>query len=179
MNNFAQIKHASFMKKFMISFLCVLMLFCCVGCGDKEFPSAKITRDDLRVGGSLSFVYDQNARTVYVGGKDEVIQFSAQNDELGFGEGTRIGLKISAPDEEFDVNNATFEMHGTNYSSGDFLEEINGQKQRFFNIYPLLSKEDKEVCFTLKWQDNMKEQKYKIVVLEGTRFMDKNGNVSD
>ncbi|MGN1201171.1 MAG: hypothetical protein ACI4R8_02780 [Candidatus Caccovivens sp.] len=163
--------------KILMMFLCVLTIFMSAGCGDKELPSAKIVRDDQRTGGSLSFVYDSRDRVIYIGGEDEVVQFSSANEEKGYGEGCRIGLKVTAPDEELDIENATLEMHGVNYSSGDFLEVINGQKQRFFNIYPLVSKEDKEIYFTVKWQDGTKAQEYKIVVVEGTKFMQSDGSV--
>lgn len=167
------------MKKLkgLLVFLCLTCVLLSAGCGDKELPSAKIVRDDQRTGGSLSFVYDSRDRVVYIGGEDEVIQYSTANEEKGYGEGTRIGLKVTAPDEDLDLENATLEMHGINYSSGDFLETINGQKQRFFNIYPLVSKDDKEIYFTVKWQDGTKKQEYKIVVVDGTKFMQSDGTL--
>lgn len=163
--------------KILTIFVCLTVIFLCSGCGDKELPSAKITRDDARTGGSLSFVYDQKERVVYVGGEDEVVQYSAEDQEKNLGEGCRVGLKVTAPDVELDVSNATLEMNGINYSAGDFLEVINGQKQRFFNIYPIVSQEDKEIKFVVCWQEGTKEQEYKIVVVDGTKFMDKEGNI--
>ncbi len=163
--------------KILLVFLCITTVLLSAGCGNKELPSAKIVRDDQRTGGSLSFVYDSHNRVIYVGGEDEVVQFSSANEEKGYTEGCRIGLKVTAPDEELDIENATLEMHDINYASGDFLEIVNGQKQRFFTIYPLVSKEDKEIHFTVKWQDVTKAQEYKIVVVEGTKFMQSDGTV--
>lgn len=157
--------------------MCLLGVFCCAGCGGKELPSAKITRDDARTGGSLSFVYDKNSRMVYVGGQDEIVQFSSADDARNLEEGCRIGLKITAPDEQLDVSTATLEMNGINYSSGDFLEIVNGQKQRFFNLYPLVSKDDEKIIFSITWQDGTEKQIYTIEIIDGTKFMDKDGNV--
>lgn len=163
--------------KILLIFACFLTIFVCGGCGKTELESAKITRDDERVGGSLSFVYDPKVRKIYIGGEDEVVQFSSTNELRGLSEGNRIGLKVSAPNEKLDLSNATLEMNGINYPSGGFLESINGQKQRFFNIYPLVTKENKTICFKVTWQEKSKEQEYKVVVVDGTKFMDKDGKV--
>lgn len=169
------------MKKmrFPVVLLCMLLLlpFISCGCGSKELESASIVRDDARTGGSLSFVYDKSQRIVYIGGEDEVVQYSEADETKDLSEGCRIGLKITAPNESLDLSTATLEMNGINYSSGNFLESINGQKQRFFNIYPIVSQEDDTVNFSITWQDGTKKQEYKIVVVSGTKFMQKNGSV--
>lgn len=165
--------------KVLVVLLCLMMIFPFIsfGCGSKELDSASIVRDDLRTGGSLSFVYDKNQRVAYVGGEDEVVQFSEADESKGFSEGCRIGLKVTAPDENLDLETATLEMNGVNYSSGNFLETINGQKQRFFNLYPLVSKEDDEIKFSVTWQDGTKQQDYKIIIVSGTKYMQKDGIV--
>lgn len=169
------------MKKLriLIVFLCLCGVIAMVGCGDKEVDSAKITRDDARVGGSLSFVYDQKERLVTVGGKDEVVQYYAADEIRKLDAGCRIGLKVTAPDENLNVENAVLEMNGVVYSSGEFLENVDGQKQRFFNIYPVVSKEVPSVSFSIKWQDGTKKQTYKMVVENGTKFLNKNGEVEE
>ena len=156
--------------------LSFLMVLCTFGCG-KSVSSAKIVRDDLRVGGTLSFVYDKNSREIFVGGEDEVFQYSAKNEEKGFDEGNRFGLKVIAPDEKFDLKNAKLEMGGVSYLSEDFLEVIDGQIQRFFYIYPSFSKDNRKVTFAIVWDDKTQKQEYKIIVVDGTRFMDKNGEI--
>ena len=167
------------MKKisYMMFPICCLLLFMCVGCNDKNLDSATITRDDARTGGSLSFVYNKDDRVVYVGGVDEVVQFSSADESRNLTEGCRVGFKVSAPEEEVDVSNAVLEMNGVNYSSGEFLESQNGQKLRFFNIYPLFSKEDRRAKFKITWQEGTKAQEYKIEVIEGTKFMTKDGTL--
>ena len=165
--------------KVLVVLLCLMMIFPFIsfGCGSKELDSASIVRDDLRTGGSLSFVYDKSQRVVYVGGEDEVVQFSEADESKGLSEGCRIGLKVTAPDENLDLETATLEMNGVNYSSGNFLETINGQIQRFFNLYPLVSKEDDEIKFSVIWQDGTKQQDYKIIMVSGTKYMQKDGSV--
>ncbi len=161
------------MKKLrlFVLFLCVVSAVCLSGCGDKELSSAKIERDDARTGGSYSFVYDKKERIITIGGEGEVIQYSSENLAEGVAAGCRIGLKVSAPDDAQDVEDATLEMNGVSYSSGDFLEVINGKKQRFFVIQPLVSEEDKDIGFSVKWQDGTKRQHYKIKIVDGTKFM--------
>lgn len=154
-----------------------LSLFSLCGCGDKDLPSAKITRDDLRTGGSLSFVYDSDQREIFVGGEDEVVQYSSADESKGLEAGCRVGLKVTAPDETLDLTNATLEMNGINYSAGTFLESVNGQLQRFFNIYPLVSKDNITIKFSVVWQDGTKEQNYTLKIVDGTKFMDKDGNI--
>ncbi len=164
--------------RIVVAFLLVFCVFAFSGCGT-EIASATITRDDARTGGSLSFVYDKTLKTVYVGGDGEVVQYSSENLSKGIEAGCRVGLKVTAPDETLDLTNATLEMNGVNYSSDDFLESVNGQKQRFFNIYPLVSPNDDEIKFKVMWADGTEEQEYTIIIVEGTRFMDAEGNIID
>ncbi|MBE7075749.1 MAG: hypothetical protein E7375_01605 [Clostridiales bacterium] len=166
------------MKNFMSLLLCLMLVLTISGCGSKELSSATISRDDARVGGSLSFVYDKENKKIFVGGEGEVVQFSSADESKNLSEGTRVGLKIVAPSEVTNVGTTTLEMNGVNYSSGDFLESVNGEKQNFFYLYPLVSKEDNEVKFTICWQDGTKKQEYKLVVIEGTKFMEKDGKIS-
>lgn len=172
-------KHNKNMKKLKILMFFGFfgLIFCLNGCGLNEIESAKITRDDVRTGGSLSFVYDKKDRVVYIGGESDVIQYSSEDETKNLQAGNRVGLKVTAPDEAIDVENATLEMNGVNYASGDFLELINGQKQRFFVIQPTFSKEVDEMKFSITWDDKTKKQEYKIEIIDGTKFMDAEGNV--
>ena len=149
--------------------MCFLMIFCLFGCG-KDVESAKISRDDERVGGSLSFVYDKKERLVSVGGEGEVLQYSDGNIEKGYAEGNRVGLKVTCPDVDLNLENSKLMTNGRTYSVGDFYQTVDGQKQRFFNIYPAFSQEDRVVFFSVVWDSNIKEQKYKIEVVDGTIF---------
>lgn len=161
--------------KYFIVFFGILVTATLFGCNNKKLESATITRDDLRTGGTLSFVYDKKQRVVYVGGEDEVVLFSAEDEVKGVDKGCRVGIKVFAPNENLDLTTATLEMNGVNYSSDDFLESVNGQPQRFFNLYPLFSKEKKAVKFAIVWQDGTEKQEYKIEIIKGTRFMNEDG----
>lgn len=156
--------------------LCFLLIVGLFGCG-KEFSSANITRDDLRVGGSLSFVYDNELKRIYVGGKDEVIQYSEENTEKGYSAGNRVGIKVYAPDEKIKLDETKLEIDGVKYSGGEFYQTIDGQKQRFFVIYPSFSKNDMRKQFSVVWQDGAKKQTYEIVIAHGTSFMGQNGEI--
>ncbi len=160
------------MKKLKVLFVlvCIFSTLALAGCGDVELESATITRDDARTGGSLSFVYDSQERTVHIGGEGEVVQFSSADESKGTTAGCRVGLKVTAPDESLDLSTATLEMNGVKYASGDFLETVDDQKQPFFNIYPLVSEENNQVKFSIKWAEGTAKQEYKIIVVEGTEF---------
>ena len=149
--------------------MCFLMIFCLFGCG-KDVESAKISRDDERVGGSLSFVYDKKERLISVGGEGEVLQYSDGNIEKGYAEGNRVGLKVTCPDVDLNLENSKLMMNGRTYSVGDFYQTVDGQKQRFFNIYPAFSQDDRVVFFSVVWDSNIKEQKYRIEIVDGTIF---------
>ena len=169
------------MKKlriFAIAFL-IVSVVALAGCGEKELPSAKVTRDEARTGGALSFVYDQKERLITIGGEGEVVQFSSANEAKNLDEGTRVGIRVTAPDESLKIENATLKMNGVKYVSGDFLEVVNGQKQRYFEIQPLVSEDDKKVAFTICWDEGTKEQTYQIVIAKGTRFMNKDGELDE
>ena len=164
--------------KILAVILCIFSVLALCGCGNKELDSASIVRDDLRTGGSLSFVYDQKECIIYIGGQDEVVQYSQADETRDLDAGCRVGLKVTAPNENLDLSTATLEMNGVNYSSGSFLEKINGQRQRFFNLYPIVSPKDDRVSFSVTWQDGTEKQTYKIIIVPGTKFEDKNGNIS-
>ena len=164
--------------KILTVVLCVFSALLLSGCGNKKLDSASIVRDDLRTGGSLSFVYDKKERIIYIGGQDEVVQYSQADEMRDLDAGCRVGLKVIAPDENLDLSTATLEMNGVNYSSGSFLEKISGQRQRFFNLYPVVSPKDEKVSFSVTWQDGTEKQTYKIIIVSGTKFEDKDGNIS-
>ncbi|MDE6583681.1 MAG: hypothetical protein K2K31_03440, partial [Clostridia bacterium] len=63
------------------------------------------------------------------------------------------------------------------YSAGDFLASVNGQNQRFFYLYPSFDKENTEVTFTITWQEGTKEQEYRVVIVDGTQFLNQDGQV--
>ncbi len=174
-----KVQNRDMKKKFRIALLMFLVGVSLIsfGCGKKEAESAKITRDDARVGGSLSFVYNKDKREILVGGDGEVIQYSLANDTLGFDSGCRIGLKIAAPDDKLDLSTATLKINDVRYSMGDFLEKINDEPQRFFTIFPEVSKEDDKVEFSICWSNKTKRQDYKLIIEKGTKFMDKDGNI--
>ena len=164
------------MKKFMLIIFCFASIILLTGC-NQELSAAKITRDDARTGGSLSFVYDSAQQTVFIGGQDEIIQFSSEDEVKNLSEGNRVGIKVYAPDEKLDLSTASLKMNDVNYSAEDFLESVNGQLQPFFNIYPLFSEDQRQASFSVVWQENTCEQNYKIKIVDGTKFLDKDGNI--
>ena len=161
--------------KFFVFLSIFMLIFVNFGCASREISSANIFRDDSKVGGSLSFVYDKNDRKIYVGGQGEVVQYSEGNEI--FDSGTRVGIKVVAPDESLDLSSAKMEMNGLNYVAEDFLEKVNGNLQRYFLIYPLVSKKNSIVKFSVTWADGVKKQCYALQVVDGTKFMNQDGEI--
>ncbi len=171
-------------KKFRISqnkrmkvFVCCLFLFLIFtlcGCGS-EIASAIITRDDEMTGGSLSFVYESVSRSIYIGGEGEFIQYYEKDLNKNLEAGNRIGLKIQAPNEVEDLGKTVLEIGGVTFT--DMFVEIDGQEQNFFNIYPLVTKETKEIPFKITWQDNT--QTYTLKIVDGTKLLSSDGEVVD
>ena len=155
----------------LILVLCVLVL---CGCEEK-MSSASITRDEAKTGGSLSFVYDMHDRTIYVGGEGEFVQYTAKNISKGIDAGNVIGLKIEAPSEVDNISETVVEMNGRVYKN--LAIKINGDEQRFFYFYPDLK--SKDLTFSIDWNERLKGQSYKIVLVKGTKFLNENGEVID
>jgi hypothetical protein len=163
--------------KIFVLFSLVFLTIFSFGCGAQEVESASITRDDARVGGSLSFVYNSDTRKISVGGEGEVVQYSSANESLGYDEGTRVGLKITAPNEVADISSGTLSINDVRYSIKDLLVKVDGQPQRFFEIYPKVSDVDDSVEFSITWKDKTKRQDYQLCIVKGTKFMQSDGSV--
>lgn len=162
------------------SLICVLLIFMAIsfaGCGGKEVSSAKISRDDEMTGGSLSFIYDENSRTIFVGGEGEFIQYYEKDLSKGWESGNRIGLKIEAPSEVENLKKTTLEMNGVTFT--DMFVKIDGQQQNFFNIYPVVTETTNEIVFKITWEEEIATQTYTIKIVEGTALLDNEGNVKE
>ncbi len=158
--------------------LVVFLILCSIlsfsGCG-KEVSSAKITRDDEFVGGNLTFVYDEKLREISVGGEGEFIQFYDKDLARNWEAGNRIGLKIIAPKEIDDHAKTTIEIDGVTFV--DMFVKIDGQRQDFFNIYPIVTEKTKEINFKICWNESVNAQNYKIKIMSGTKLLDQSGKV--
>lgn len=161
------------MKK---KFLCLLLIFSMLvlgGCFAKNISSANIVRDEAKVGGSLSFVYNHNDRCAYIGGEGEFMEF--YKGDLSLSAGNRVGLKVIAPSEVKDYGKVILEMGGQSYS--DLFQVVSGQKQNYFYIYPAFSEENREVSIKINWADDIESQEYKVYIVSGTKFLNENGEV--
>ena len=156
------------MKRFLVIIL-VFVTLLCAGCSSKEYSSAIITRDEANTGGDLSFVYDSHDRYVYFGGEGEYIQFYSANEVSGLEEGYRVGIKVTAPNEVKNLEDAVLEINGNKYN--DFFEKIESQPQNYFYIYPIFNEKTKEVNFKITWTQTSKPQKYKVILNEKTNFL--------
>ena len=164
------------LKRLFFISLVILSCLSLAGCGAKEVSSAVITRDDERIGGSLSFVYDSHEKAVYIGGEGEFIQYYEKSLERNWKEGNRVGLKITAPKEVTDISKTTLEMNGVTFA--DLGAKVNGEAQNFFNIYPTITETTREIKFKVSWDEETKAQEYKVIIVEGTKLLNKDGTES-
>ncbi len=160
------------MKKVLLIFL-ILLSIVSTACGTKIYSSATITRDEANTGGDLSFVYDSHDRHVYFGGEGEYLQYYSADEVKGLDAGYRVGIKVIAPSEVKNLEDAVLEINGVKYN--DFFEKIESQPQNFFYIYPTFNEKTKEINFKITWNQTSKPQKYKVILNEKTNFLESEG----
>lgn len=158
------------MKKVLLIFL-ILLSIVSTGCGTKIYSSATITRDEANTGGDLSFIYDEHTKNIYFGGEGEYLQYYSADEVKGLDEGYRVGIKVIAPSEVKNLEDAVLEINGNKYN--DFFEKIESQPQNYFYIYPTFNENTKEVNFKITWNQSSKTQKYKVILNEKTNFLGK------
>ena len=156
------------MKKVLLIFL-ILLSIVSTACGTKIYSSATITRDEANTGGDISFVYDEHTKNIYFGGEGEYLQYYSADEVKGLDEGYRVGIKVIAPSEVKNLEDAVLEINGNKYN--DFFEKIESQPQNYFYIYPTFSEKTKEIKFKITWTQMSKPQKYKVVLNEKTKFL--------
>lgn len=158
------------MKKVLLIFL-ILLSIVSTACGTKIYSSATITRDEANTGGDISFVYDERNRNIYFGGEGEYLQYYSADEVKGLDAGYRVGIKVIAPSEVKNLEDAVLEINGNKYN--DFFEKIESQPQNYFYIYPTFSEKTKEIKFKITWTQMSKPQKYKVILNEKTNFLEK------
>ena len=156
------------MKKVLLIFL-ILLSIVSTACGTKIYSSATITRDEANTGGDISFIYDEHTKNIYFGGEGEYLQYYSADEVKGLDAGYRVGIKVIAPSEVKNLEDAVLEINGNKYN--DFFEKIESQPQNYFYIYPTLSEKTKEIKFKITWTQMSKPQKYKVVLNEKTKFL--------
>ncbi len=158
------------MKKLLcLIFLCLALIL--TGC-NQTLPLANCTRDSENIGGSISFKYNKSTGEIFIGGENEQIQYYEKNIARGWQEGgNRIGLKFVAPSMVKEYETGSISIQGKTISSGDFYQEVNGQKTGEAIIYPLIKNIEEVIEIKITWQDGSEEQVYKVIIKEGTQLM--------
>lgn len=156
------------MKKVLLIFL-ILLSIVSTACGTKIYSSATITRDEANTGGDISFIYDEHTKNIYFGGEGEYLQYYSADEVKGLDEGYRVGIKVIAPSEVKNLEDAVLEINGNKYN--DFFEKIESQPQNYFYIYPTFNEKTKEINFKITWTQMSKPQKYKVILNEKTNFL--------
>ena len=158
------------MKKFLI-LLYFPFLFMC-GCQDKDVSYSTIYRDTFNTGGDISFSYDNITHTASFGGENEVVQYYEIDISKGWNEaGNRIGLRLVAPLKISNPLSAKAMINSVEYNNGSFYRIINGEISSVAEFYPIVSEQNKELELKIIWQSGIKEQVYKIYILDGTIFL--------
>ena len=159
--------------------MCFLTIFIVSGCGNKKIDYAKLERDPENIGGTLTFVYDEQTHTAYFGGENQVVQYYKEDIKNGYTPGCKVGIKIIAPSSLQDYSKSTLEINGIKYEEGSFLETVDEKLQNFAYIYPTVSPDANNIKFKIKWGEKIKEQCYEVIIKKGTLFMNEKGEASD
>lgn len=159
------------MKKLLCLILLTLTIFLS-GC-NQTLPFANCTRDSENIGGSISVEYNKSTGEIFIGGENQQIQYYEANIARGWQEGgNRVGLKFTAPSKVKEYETGSVSLQGKTITSGDFYQEVNGQKTGIAFVYPLIKNVDEEIEIKITWQDGSEEQVYKLIIKEGTRLME-------
>ncbi|MBQ8792837.1 MAG: hypothetical protein IJZ62_04455 [Clostridia bacterium] len=161
------------MKKVLCLLLMLVALFSC-GCGEKSFSCSQITQDAYKTGGSLTFEYDPSSHTAYFGEAGESIEYYEADIAKGWTqEGNRIGFKLFMPQDVDDYMSASAIINDTQLEYDDF---IFGDEIKYAQFQPLVSEENNIIDLKITWQSGSKEQEYKIIIKNGTHFVEKTTN---
>ena len=131
-----------------------------------------IERDDYSTGGNLSFYYDENARTAFLGEENEVVQFYEQDVTKGFvKEGCRVGVKLTPAKEIKDIGSLTFRV-GKEEIQGEKVAVKIDDKLAYFQIFPIIEKAGQKIDIKIEYKG--KKQTYFIKINENVILMEKN-----
>lgn len=160
------------MKKIVLCLLLILPLLFC-GC-ISSFTNADVTRDQMQIGGALSFSYDKNSAIITMGGENEVVQYYQENIEQGFTEeGPRVGLKFIAPKELESYEGIKIWVDNQENPPYVRQKQVNGNYTREIEIFPLIKDINEKITIKIIWKSGVKEQIYLLSFANGTSLMKK------
>jgi len=159
--------------KYSLSILLLISFLSFYGCDKKSFSQPVLTRDNYNTGGNITFFYDQQSYVAYFGGEGEIIQYYEQDIAKGWREeGCRVGISLLLPNNLEDYKSATAKINGKELNSTDFIVEIN-EETKIAQFQPIVNEKNKVINLKITWEEDSQSQEYKIVIKEGTMFMQK------
>ena len=157
------------MKKKFIAICLLVLSFFLTGCKSVSFSQGEIIRDSYNTGGNLTFDYDANSCTAYFGGQGEFVEFYEVDIAKGWSEeGNRSGFKLFVPQGVEDYKSATAILSGKEMESAEFIV---GDSVKYALFQPIVDCQTTNLDLKIKWQSNAEEQVYKIVIKNGTNFL--------
>lgn len=160
-----------YLKFTLISFLIFICIFM-IGCDKKSFLQSPLTRDNYNTGGNLTFLYDELSHVAYFGGEGEVVQFYQEDIAKGWREkGCRVGVSLLVPNQLNGCKSATAKINGEEINSNDFIVEVDEQTT-IAQFQPIVSQQTQIIEIKITWEENTQSQTYKIIIKDGTIFMD-------
>lgn len=165
------------MKRFFktgIALSLFLITLTLVACGNNNnMKYGTVTRTpDLTGGADLSYSYDENTHTAWVGGENETIAYYAEDLSINRTAGNRVGVTITAPDDVTSFEGFKLTIYDDKVYEG--LDESGKPTafdgDNFMYIYPLVSSTQKSVSIKIKWNKDMEEQTYMVKIKDGTNF---------
>lgn len=143
------------------------------GCKEMTTNYGYMTLDESMSGG-LDFSYDQTTHTAFIGGENQVIFFREENLVDGFfDDGNFIGINLFAGRAVDDLESGSAKINDKTYNANQYLKMINGEYRNEGHFLIKVEKTSTPIEISIKWNEQMKEQKYYIVIKEGTILQDK------
>ena len=162
------------MKSKLVLILLFLPIFLLGGCHEKTFNYQNLQRDIYNTGGNLTFVYEEVSHTAIFGGEGEVVQYYTADIAKGWTEeGCRVGIQILVPNGVKDFKSGTAILGEEKLDAEEFYIETTEGNINYALFQPLVDQEKSQIELKITWQEGFKQQTYKIVIKEGTTFMEK------
>ena len=143
------------------------------GCKEMTTSHGYMTLDES-ISSGLSFSYDQNMHTAYIGGENQVIFYREENLVDGiFDDGNFIGINLFAGRAVDDLESGSAKINDKTYNANRYLKIVNGEYYSEGHFIIKVDQINTPLEISIKWNEQMKEQKYYIVIREGTILQDK------
>lgn len=158
--------------RWLLIILMFIIFTCNFACSEKSIDYGYMTIDES-ISSGLSFSYDQTTHTGLIGGEGQVIYHRDKSLFDGYDEGNYVGIKLFAGRVVDDLESGSVKINDKTYNANQYLKMVNGGYYGEGHFLVKVEKIDLPIEISIKWNEKMKEQKYFIVIRNGTILQDK------